>query len=105
MTGATGDSDGGGRPISVIIAAKDAATTLPATLRSLSADRDLIAEILLIDDGSADATAATAGEVARDGDLPLEVVRASGGNAGAARNVGLDGPPARSSSSSTPTTR
>src|SRR5690606_24202363 len=64
-------------------------TTIGATLSSLSADRALIGEILLIDDGSDDDTVAVAREVASNCALPLKVTRVEFGSAGAARNVGL----------------
>ncbi|MEW9834370.1 glycosyltransferase [Mesorhizobium marinum] len=76
--------------ISVIIPARNAAGTIGATLSSLSPDRALIGEILLIDDGSEDGTGAAAEAVARELALPLSVARVSAGSAGAARNFGLD---------------
>lgn len=75
--------------VTVVIPARNAAATIDAALRSLMPDRDLIREILLIDDGSDDGTAAKATESARRYGLPLEVVSTRLGSAGAARNVGI----------------
>lgn len=76
--------------ISVIMPARNAAATIGKALSSLAADRPLISEILLIDDGSEDDTVARARDAARAHDLPLKVIGARLGNAGAARNAGLD---------------
>src|ERR1700754_664732 len=78
-----------GPTITVVIPARNAAATIDATLRSLISDRDLIGEILLVDDGSDDRTAAVAAESARRYGLPLEIVSVRLGSAGAARNVGI----------------
>lgn len=75
--------------ISVIIPARNASVTIGATLSSLVADRTLIGEILLIDDGSDDDTVARACDAARAHNLPLKVTSVRFGNAGAARNAGL----------------
>ena len=75
--------------ISVIIPARNAAATIGATLSSLVADKTLIHEILLIDDGSDDGTVSKAWEAAHRHALPLNVTRVQRGNAGAARNAGL----------------
>lgn len=75
--------------ISVIIPARNAAATINATLSSLIADKNLIHEILLIDDGSDDGTVPNAWEAAHRHALPLNVTRVQRGSAGAARNVGL----------------
>ncbi|WP_244441036.1 glycosyltransferase [Mesorhizobium sp. STM 4661] len=75
--------------VTVVIPARNAAATIDAALLSLMPDRDLIGEILLIDDGSDDRTEAKATESARRHGLPLEVLSVSLGNAGAARNVGI----------------
>ncbi|WP_245440967.1 glycosyltransferase [Mesorhizobium sanjuanii] len=75
--------------VTVVIPARNAAATIDAALLSLIPDRDLIGEILLIDDGSDDRTAAKATESARRYGLPLEVVNVRLGSAGAARNVGI----------------
>jgi glycosyltransferase involved in cell wall biosynthesis len=75
--------------ISVVIPARNAAATVPTTLRSLLPDRDLILEILLVDDASDDDTIDAATETARQHDLPLTVILAKVRSAGAARNIGL----------------
>lgn len=90
MSEAAASSAGGAPCVSVIVAARNAAATLPATLASLVADRALIAEVLLVDDGSTDATAATASECAGRLGLPIEILATAVGDAGAARNLGLE---------------
>ncbi|RTM01860.1 MAG: glycosyltransferase [Hyphomicrobiales bacterium] len=76
--------------ISVVIPARNAAATIGAALASLIPDRSLIREILVVDDGSGDQTAAVAMESARRHGLPLEVVGVRLDSAGAARNVGIE---------------
>ncbi|WP_244277709.1 glycosyltransferase [Mesorhizobium erdmanii] len=75
--------------ISVIIPARNAAATVDATLRSLGSDRDLIGEIILVDDRSDDQTSAVSIEAARRYQLPLQIVAVDLGSAGAARNAGM----------------
>jgi len=77
-------------PISVVIPARNAARTIAATLGSLASERDLLCEIILVDDLSSDGTAERALTAAREFDLPLRVVAASAGDPGAARNIGLE---------------
>lgn len=69
-------------PVSVIVAARDAAATLPACLASIRALDYPSVEILVVDDGSTDATAAVAEAHG------ARVLRAGGRGASAARNVG-----------------
>jgi len=76
-------------PVSVIIPARNAASTIAATLRSLVPDGNLIREIVLVDDGSIDDTAAVASAVAHELDLPLIMLRAEFCSSGAARNLGI----------------
>lgn len=76
--------------VSVIIPARDAAATIGRTLRSLAPDAAAIAEILVVDDGSRDGTAQQAKAVAAAWSLPLRVIAVSAGNAGAARNAGIE---------------
>lgn len=78
------------RDVSVVIPARNAAATISGTLRSLAPDKDLIREVLLIDDGSEDGTAATASESAARHGLPLRIVAMRLGSAGAPRNAGVD---------------
>jgi len=75
--------------ISVIIPARNAAGTIDRTLASLAGERDLLSEVLLIDDGSGDDTARIALAAARKRDLPLTVKAGRFGSAGAARNAGI----------------
>lgn len=76
--------------ISVIIPARDASSTIARTLSSLAADRALICEILLIDDGSQDNTSDVARKAAELHGLPLAVVSVGFSSPGAARNAGLE---------------
>ncbi|TIV00198.1 MAG: glycosyltransferase, partial [Mesorhizobium sp.] len=73
--------------ITVVIPARNAAATIEAALGSLASDRAVIREILVIDDGSNDQTAAMARQSAHRHGLPLDVVGVRLGKAGAARNV------------------
>jgi glycosyltransferase involved in cell wall biosynthesis len=75
--------------VSVVIPARNAASTIAALLRSLIPDIGLIREVLLVDDGSEDATAEIAKDTAQRHGLPLLILPASFGKAGAARNFGL----------------
>ncbi|HEV2694887.1 MAG TPA: glycosyltransferase [Verrucomicrobiae bacterium] len=75
--------------ISVVIPARDAASSVAFVLRSLIPDCGLIREILLVDDGSRDATAEIANDAAQRHGLPLRVLPVTFGNAGAARNHGM----------------
>ncbi len=81
---------GADRDVSVVIPARNAASTIGATLASLASDTDLILEIIVVDDGSTDDTAAAVTRRAEDHGLPVELTHVSLGDAGAARNVGLD---------------
>ncbi|WP_296739142.1 glycosyltransferase [Mesorhizobium sp.] len=76
--------------ITVVIPARNAAATLDKALGSLVPDKPFIRDILVIDDGSEDRTAAVATESARRHGLPMEVVSVRLGSAGAARNVGIE---------------
>ena len=76
--------------VSVIIPARNAASTISQVLHSLVPDRDVIGEILLIDDQSGDGTAVRAQMTAQELYLPLTIYRVSAGSAGGARNAGLD---------------
>ncbi|WP_245235450.1 glycosyltransferase [Mesorhizobium erdmanii] len=75
--------------ITVIIPARNAAATVDTTLRSLGSDRDLIGEIILVDDRSDDQTSAVSIEAAQRYQLPLQIVAVDLGSAGAARNAGM----------------
>lgn len=75
--------------VSVVIPARNAATTIGKTLLSLTKDADVIGEILVIDDGSSDHTADHAIHVGRQLGLPVTVHRVSCSSAGGARNHGI----------------
>jgi glycosyltransferase involved in cell wall biosynthesis len=71
--------------VSVIIPARDAAATLDAVLTGLEAQKGGGPfEVILVDDGSSDAT----GALARDSRVVDRVVRLDGGGPGLARNAG-----------------
>lgn len=82
--------------VSVIIPARNAASTIAATLRSLRSEAGLLDEILVVDDDSTDGTADSAMDEARHLGLPLRVIPARCRDAGAARNIGLDAARGRS---------
>ena len=72
--------------LSVIVPARDAAATLPRTLAALAAqDADEPFEVIVVDDGSRDATAA----VARSGPGPVTVLTQPPLGPAAARNRGV----------------
>lgn len=72
--------------ISVVIPARNSAGTINATLRSIAAQTRPVQEVIVVDDGSTDATA----EVARSiPDLPVRIVPGAGRGAGPARNLGV----------------
>lgn len=75
--------------VSVVIPARNAASTIAPLLRSLIPDRRWLKEILLVDDGSEDATGAIAIEIAQRHGLPLRVLPVVFGAAGEARNFGM----------------
>jgi glycosyltransferase involved in cell wall biosynthesis len=75
--------------VSVIIPVRNAAHSIPSTLQSLDQDREVIREILLVDDGSSDATVHVAESVAKELDLPLTAIHVDFRSPGAARNAGL----------------
>lgn len=76
--------------VSVIIPARNAAATIARTLRSLAPDAGLIGEVVLVDDGSTDQTIAIATSTSKAFELPIRLVSAQAGSAGAARNLGLE---------------
>jgi glycosyltransferase involved in cell wall biosynthesis len=83
---------------SVVIPARDAARTLGRVLDSLAAQKPAPDEVIVVDDGSTDATASMAAE------RGARVVSTGGGrSAGGTRNDGWDGRAATRSCSSTPT--
>jgi glycosyltransferase involved in cell wall biosynthesis len=73
--------------VSVIVAAKNAADTLPATLASIAAQSYTDWEVVLVDDGSSDATAA----IAREFDGPISVyANAASQGPSSARNTAVE---------------
>lgn len=80
----------GAARISVIMPARNAADTIAGTLQSLGSERSVIAEIVLVDDGSSDATADIATRRASDIGIPIRVVAGRRSGPGAARNTGID---------------
>lgn len=76
--------------ISVVIPALNAAGSIGEAIASLRSERDLIEEILVIDDGSVDDTARVAMQAGRDNELPVLVRTVRNRGPGAARNMGLD---------------
>lgn len=76
--------------ISVIIPAHNVAQTIQKTLQSLLSERDVIGEIILVDDRSEDDGADVAKRFSAQCHLPLLVISVNAGSAGAARNAGLE---------------
>ncbi len=76
--------------VSVVIPARNAAPTIGPTIESLSDVADLIGEIILIDDGSTDDTAAQARAAATRIGVPLALFAGPARGVSAARNLGLD---------------
>ncbi|TPK80057.1 glycosyltransferase family A protein [Mesorhizobium sp. B2-4-17] len=77
------------RAVSIVIPAHNAAATIATTLASLSSEAEVIGQILLVDDASTDDTADVARQAAAQLSVPLRVLPAVCGDAGAARNVAL----------------
>jgi len=75
--------------ISVVIPALNAAGTIGEAIASLRSERDLIEEVLVIDDGSVDDTGSIAMRAGRDCGLPLSVRTVQKRGPGAARNAGF----------------
>ncbi len=76
--------------ISVVIPCRNGAGTLATTIRSLSGEAEVIGEILVVDAQSSDGSARLATQLGRDLGLPVRVIGAAVGCAGATRNAGLD---------------
>ncbi|MDH4393729.1 MAG: glycosyltransferase [Aquabacterium sp.] len=73
------------RQVSVVIPAYNAARTLRATLDSVRAQGPLVAEVVVVDDGSTDDTAA----VVAEHDPQARLVRQANAGVAAARNLGV----------------
>ncbi|AZO02821.1 MAG: glycosyltransferase [Mesorhizobium sp.] len=76
--------------VSIIIAAHNAAQTIARTLASLVSEKEVIGEVLVVDDCSSDATAAVATETALRFALPMRVIKSSCRDAGGSRNSALE---------------
>jgi len=74
--------------VSVVLAAYNAADTLPDALASLKAQTHPFWEAIVVDDGSTDATAALVRDAARD-DARIRLVQQANGGISAARNAGI----------------
>jgi glycosyltransferase involved in cell wall biosynthesis len=83
------DSDEPGVPeVSVVVPTRDRRDLLEQTLQSALAQEDVAFEVIVVDDGSTDATAAW---LARLGDSRVRIVRrATPGGVARARNLGID---------------
>jgi glycosyltransferase involved in cell wall biosynthesis len=73
-----------GATVSVVIPARDASETLPAALAALAQQERLPEEVIVVDDGSSDATK----EIARASPVVTAVLSQPGAGPGAARNRG-----------------
>jgi glycosyltransferase involved in cell wall biosynthesis len=69
--------------VSVVVPARDAEAHLPRTLAALAAQRTAPKEVIVVDDGSTDAT----GRIARESVVVKRVLRCEGVGPGAARNA------------------
>ena len=78
------------RTVSIVVPAHNAAATIGATLQSIAPDRDLVREVLVVDDASCDGTGEVAVAIAEQCGLPLALIAANCRNAGAARNRGIE---------------
>ena len=85
-----GPSHDSGPALSVVIPVYNGAAFLPACLASLAAQTRHDFEIVLVDDGSTDGSAAIAQAFARqDGAPPLRLIRQDNSGVSAARNRGI----------------
>jgi len=79
---------GQGQLVSVVIPAFNSAATIAATLRSVAGQTHEALEIIVVDDGSTDATPETVEQFAR-GDARVRLVRQPNTGPSAARNTGI----------------
>lgn len=75
--------------VSVIMPAYNAETTIEASLRSLLAQTSHELEVIVVDDGSTDGTAALVERIAEGAPVAVRLVRRSNGGRAAARDTGL----------------
>lgn len=78
----------GGQSVSVVVPAYNAAATLPATLASIRASTVRDIEIVVVDDGSSDATPAVVADLAAS-EPRLRLVTLVNSGVSAARNAGI----------------
>src|SRR5690625_2871027 len=86
--GASGAAEASLPSVSVVIAAYDVADYLPEALASVLAQDGVDLEVVVVDDGSTDATGQIADDVASR-DPRVVVVHQPNGGLGAARNTGI----------------
>lgn len=77
-------------PVSVIIPTYNRATLLPRALDSVALQTSRCGEVIVVDDGSTDATAALLEQQAERGRMNLRVFRQNNKGPGAARNLGIE---------------
>jgi len=75
--------------ITVVVPAFNAARYLPEALASVAGQTSLPDEVLVVDDGSTDDTAAVAAAFAKTSPFPIRVWSRENGGAAAARNAGI----------------
>jgi glycosyltransferase involved in cell wall biosynthesis len=75
---------------SIILPTHDRAAFLPEALQAIAAQQYRDWELIIIDDGSTDDTAAVVGRIVRDWSAPVQYVYQPNAGAYAARNRGLD---------------
>jgi glycosyltransferase involved in cell wall biosynthesis len=76
--------------VSVIMPAYNAEATIEAALGSVLAQTSRELEVIVVDDGSTDATAAIAARLASDAPIPVRIVSQDNQGRAAARDAGMD---------------
>jgi glycosyltransferase involved in cell wall biosynthesis len=79
-----------GPSVAILIPAYNATPFIGETIASVAAQELMPDQIVLVDDGSTDGTAAVAAEAASAHGLEMEIVTRPNGGAAAARNVGIE---------------
>jgi hypothetical protein len=74
--------------ISIVVPAWNRAALIGETLRSIASDGSIDFEVVVVDDGSSDDTAAVAARVMAEAGLPGRILRQANAGPGAARNAG-----------------